>query len=216
MKKYTCFYTFLFFTSVILGIYVSSMTSRANSNMVTGYFRGDFVPGIAQSGTSYLSYNGYGNYGINVSESPNHFYNYALSVCDVILIHTHGNDGYFTTKPSNGVISGNSVTSYAPSNSAKLVYISACYSGNSSAAYGNVCSALCSKGVSAVVAFTGTITASTGSNGIHSFNLQVIQKLKSGISLYSALAQVKQIFIDSGTLYGSDTAVFYGNGGLTL
>ena len=103
-------------------------------------------------------------------------------------------------------------------NTPKLIYISACYTGNGSTTYGNVGQALVNKGTNAVVAFKNTISASTGTNGIHKFNQKVATKLAySHYTLSNSLSQaLNEIYAEDGQYWGANYKVVYGNGSISF
>lgn len=198
--------------SLILGLYVGNISSSyASSNRATGFYRSDFVQGIAVTGPaqfathqSYLS-NTYSN-----STSTN--WKSVTQNSKVEFIHTHGASGLFTLTSSTN-ITGNMVQSMSFSDMPKLIYISACQTGNSSTTYGNVGQALVNKGADAVVAFKTNISASTNYNGIHKFNAKVATKLAfNGYTLtYSITTALNEVYAEDGQHWGANSYIIYGD-----
>lgn len=213
MKK-VCFY---FFCAILLVVSVSmgAIFAEAVSNQsVSGFRRTDFVRGVGYEGPMHLSTKGFSHF-IYEDASISTFHE-ALYSDDVIFIHSHGAAGLFTLSSSTQV-TGNMINSFSGTTDAKLVYISACNSGLSSPTHGNVGTALCNKGVDAVVAFEDTVAASTETNGIHRFNSITVYKLVNGYSISIALETAKkQIVSETGTYWGADSYVIYGNGSTTI
>lgn len=213
MKKfyYTIFSVILF----VAFVFVGSATAATNkSGTAVGFYRSDFVKGIADEGPKQLSTHGY-SYNIYSDAGVSQFTS-ALINKDVIFIHSHGAEGLFTLSPSVRVY-GNQIASSSISSNATLVYISACKTGLSSSTYGNVGSALVNKGVDSVVAFTEDVTAITDTDGIHRFNSIVVYKLANGYSISSALmAANKQIYDESNKYWGADSYIIYGSYSTTI
>ncbi len=213
MKKigFSLLCSVLLVVSITFGAVVAQ---AASSKSVTGFWRSDFVQGIAYNGTMQLSIKNY-SYEIKADASVSEFYS-SLANDDIIFIHTHGAPGLFTLSLGTKV-TGSMVNSFGGSADTKLVYISACESGASSNVYGNIGTALCNKGVEAVVAFEKRVSAITKTDGIHRFNSLVVYKLIQGYTLSRALSTAKdQIFKETGTYWGADSYVIYGNGSMTL
>lgn len=213
MKKACSFIciTVLFAAFVFLG---SAAASTSSKPTVAGFYRSDFVKGVADEGPKHLATHGY-SYNIYSDASFSRFKS-ALENDDVIFVHSHGAEGLFTLSPSVYVY-GNQIASASIPADATLVYLSACKTGLSSSTYGNVGSALVNKGVDSVVAFTENVSAITDADGIHRFNSIVVYKLVSGYSVYSALFQAKiQIFDESEKYWGADSYIIYGSGSTTI
>lgn len=213
MKKachFICIAVF-FVVFVFLG---SSVAAISESPTAVGFYRSDFIKGVADEGPKHLATHGY-SYNIYSDASMSKFKS-ALINDDVIFVHSHGAEGLFTLSPSVRIY-GNKIASASISADAKLVYLSACKTGLSSSTYGNVGSALVNKGVDSVVAFTENVSAITDTDGIHRFNSIVVYKLVNGYSIYSALFQAKiQIFDESEKYWGADSYIIYGSGSTTI
>lgn len=211
-----CIIGFFCFVSLFAGLCFGTMYSQASSNLATGFYRSDFVSGVAASGPpTFAAHQGY-SYSIYSDSSTTNWKNKTQS-SKVEFIHTHGNNGFFTLTSSLKV-TGNGITGMTFTNTPKLIYISACYTGNGSTTYGNVGQALVNKGTNAVVAFKNTISASTGTNGIHKFNQKVATKLAySHYTLSNSLAQaLNEIYAEDGQYWGANYKVVYGNGSISF
>lgn len=119
---------------------------------------------------------------------------------------------------SNGANGTTSVSGMTFTNTPKLIYLSACNTGNNSSTYGNVCQTLVNKGTNAVVAFKSTISASTGTNGIHKFNQKVATKLAYyHYTLSNSLSQsLNEIYAQDGQYWGANSKVVYGSGSISF
>ena len=202
-----------FMVSVITG----ALLGFAIQYSTIGFYHSGLPSGIAYYGPLITQVNaGYTNNGYYADTTASNFYT-AVANNHAVYVHCHGSAGRINLSASTAYVTGNSILSSLSSSSAKLVYLSACNSASTSTTYGNLCSALCTKGVSAAVGFTGIITASTAINGIHYFNQNVVSYICNNTILYNAIAQAKaDTYNLYGSYYGSDTCTFYGNGGLTL
>ena len=199
----------IFFISATLG----SVTANGATRRVSGFYRSDFVKGVAYEGPNHLAIHGYSQ-SIYEDGSVNQF-RLALINDDVIFIHSHGAPGLFTLS-LNTQVSGTMISTMSFSSGTKLVYISACKSGQSGT-LGNVCDALKNKGVDAVVAFKENVGATTDTNGIHRFNSIVVYKLVNGYTIKEAMELAKkQIYSESEKYWGADSYVIYGDGSVTV
>ncbi len=114
-------------------------------------------------------------------------------------------------------ITSNTIISASFSNNARLVYISACKTGANSTSSNNVCNALIYKVVSTVVAFEENISQTTATDGCNRFNSIFVYKWINGYTVYEALRAAKeQIYTESGSYWGTDSYIVFGNGNLTL
>ena len=194
--------------TLIISTAVGASVAEGTTKSVSGFYRSDFTKGVAYDGSMQLSTHGYG-YSIYSDASTSRFRT-ELTDSDVILIHTHGSAGYFTLA-SGVTVSGPIINSMSFSPKTNLIYISACKTGLSGTS-GNVCSALCNKGVDTVAAFEENVTASTDTNGIHRYNSLVIYKLSNGYTISAAMSSAKsQIYAESGNYWGADSYVIYGD-----
>lgn len=200
----------VFCVSFIIG---TSSVKAANKRVV-GIYRGDFVKGIAYTGTMTLASNGYTSE--MYEDISLQSFLYELMRSDVIFIHTHGAPGLFTFTSSSR-ITGNEILSKTVDAKVKLFYLSACQSGKKSTTNGNVGTALLEKGVTSVVAFQENISAGSDTDGIHRFNSLVVYRLTKGDILQTALSTaLSQLFAESGGYYGADSYIIYGDSSLIL
>lgn len=201
MIKIVCV-IFMGLASLSLGLLLGGDSSYASSNLATGFYRSDFVQGIAASGPAkFTTYQGYSTNTYSNSTSGN--WKSVTENSKVEFIHTHGANGLFTLTSSTNV-TGNMILSMSFSDMPRLIYISACYTGNSSTTYGNVGQSLVNKGADAVVAFTTTISATTNYDGIHKFNSKVATKLAyyHNTLSYSISAALNEVYAEDGTDWG--------------
>lgn len=204
--------------SLVAGLLLGTLSSHASSYLASGFYRSDFVSGVASSGpATFAVHLGYSS-STHVDSTSSNWKNVTQG-SKVEFIHTHGENGLFTLTGGLSVtITGNAISGMTFSNTPKLIYISACYTGNGSTTYGNVGQALVNKGTNAVVAFTSTISASTGTNGIHKFNQKVATKLAyNHYSLSTSLSQgLSEIYNEDGKYWGANSKVVYGNDSISF
>ena len=211
-----CFKVFVCIISLTLGIFFGGLYSEASSPQASGFYRTDHTTGIATSGPLIFQlFLGYST-SYNANSSINNWKSVTQN-SDVVFINSHGGNGYFSLA-SGVMVTGNSVQTMTFSDTPKLIYIAACNAGNASPSYGEVGLQLKNKGVTAVVAFKDTITASTGTDGIHKFNSKVATKLAfNHLTLAQALTQsVNEIYAEDGHYWGADSRKVYGNGSISF
>ena len=192
------------FASLVFGLFFGAISSEAASNRAIGFYRTDFYSGIAITGPArFSSILGYSSATYKNSSVSN--WKSKTQNSKVEFIHSHGDYGKFSL--ASGVwITGKNIQNMSFTNKPKLVYISACDTGNGSAENGNVGQALVNKGVKAVVAFKGKIVATTSTNGIHRFNLKVAHKLTyNHYNLSVSLILAKgEIYQEDNRYWGTD------------
>ncbi len=212
----TFLYSILCLFSLFAGVLFGGITSEASSYQSSGFYRTDFVNGIASSGPAIFNlYQGY-SISANANSTLTNWKNVTQN-SEVEFIHTHGANGLFELT-SSVYVTGNYIQSLSFSDAPKLVYISACYTGNASSTYGEVGLQLVNKGTTAVVAFKNKISANTTTNGIHKYNSKVAVKLAyNHYTLAQSLTQAaNEIYAEDGRYWGAEYRKVYGNASITF
>ncbi len=212
-KKRLCFTVCIIcIASMFLGV----ISAEAYvSKTIAGYYRSDFVSGIAEAGVQQVLNAGIGynisSYHVDASAAT---FKKSLQNREVVLLHSHGSTGYVTLSSTEKVY-GTTVASWTDTLSAKLLYLSACKAGAQSSTYGFLPYELTKKGVRTVVSFKENISASSTTNGIHQFNLIAITNMTQGYTVSQSMALAYTTFrgmCTSGNYWGADSYQITGYG----
>lgn len=216
MKKKIIF-SLILVVAFLLSINIGSLYAEVRATKTTaGFYRSDIDNngGIATNGTGQLTTKGYSRTLYVDSNIPTFLA--SLTNDDVIFVNSHGNTGFFTLAPGvrveGSVISSTNVTA-----NTRLVYISACRTGENYTSSTNVCNVMRNKGVDTVVAFKENVTMDSVTGGCDRFDSIFVYKWGVGYSVAQSISLAKsQIYSETGQYWGTDSYVIFGNGLLTL
>lgn len=208
---FSAFCGMMFLVSATVGTIVSQ---AASTKTTAGFWSSSSVQGIAYTGPTYLAKTGY-EYTIWKDAAPYYFYQ-SLRNDDIIFVSCHGLEGGFEIAPGTQIW-GTTIDNQNFTAVSRLVYISACNTGLQSSTKGDVLAALMRKGVTSAVGFEDELSATTDTDGSHRFDALFAYKFVSGSKLNEALLFAKDlIYHDTGSYWGCDSYVIYGNPYLTL
>jgi hypothetical protein len=125
----------------------------------------------------------------------------------IFHILTHGNTGFIKTGSTSKIYYYDVSNYFDELPGLKFVFLESC----SVAANNNFQNTLNTLGVESSLAFSSTISAVTGSDGIHYFATRVYYYLSNNYSLYQAVINARSdVFSNSGQYWGSENAVIRG------
>lgn len=197
----------------IIVMFCANPVSAASGNSYIFFFTGN--NGELGQGTTYSIRTWLNGIGYTASRYQNYSRSSVLTMmgsCKTFHILAHGNVGFFSIGASagGGIISYSDIaSSYTSLSGLKFMFIESCYTG-SGYSFQNT---LYNLGVSASLAFTDTISASTDGNGIHYFADRFYMYAYSGHNMYYCANTAK---LDTYTMYGaysgSDSYLLMGYG----